>query len=44
MGYKMVELISKVDLDPKSSSTSSILRAVGKAKTKVKIKLKSKEK
>ena len=40
---KLIECISQVDLNPKSSTTSSILRHIGKHKLKIKIKLKGKK-
>ena len=44
MGYKMMELIKRVELDPKSSTTPGILRHLGKSASSIKIKIKEKSK
>jgi len=44
MGYKMIELINKVEIDPKNSTSSELLRQIGKSKAKVKVKIKEKSK
>jgi hypothetical protein len=44
MGYKMIELLSKVEVDPKNSTSSELLRQIGKSKIKVKVKIKERGK
>jgi len=40
---KLKDQLSKVTLNPKSSSTPAVLDAIGKSKIKVKIKIKEKK-
>jgi len=44
MGYKMIELLSRVEVNPKNSTSSELLRQIGKSKVKVKVKIKEKGK
>ena len=41
---RLMDQISSVSLNPKASTTSSILKVIGKNKLKIKVKLKEKSK